>query len=89
MDSIWLFALLQFFAGFATAAGFGPLIADVSHWFSRRRGIAVAAAAAGNYLAGALWPQVLKGIIAEQGWRAAFVFIAAICLIALASSRLP
>ncbi|MGB4949215.1 MAG: MFS transporter [Rhizobiaceae bacterium] len=78
--SIWLFALLQFMVGFATAAGFAPLIADVSHWFSRRRGIAVAAAAAGNYLAGAIWPLFLKGIIAEQGWRAAFLTIAVICI---------
>ncbi|MEZ5872260.1 MAG: MFS transporter [Nitratireductor sp.] len=82
-NSIWLFAALQFSAGFATAAGFGPLIADVSHWFSRRRGIAVAAAAAGNYLAGALWPQALKGIISEQGWRAAFIFIAVVCLVGI------
>ncbi|MCB1456532.1 MAG: MFS transporter [Nitratireductor sp.] len=81
--SIWTFTLLQFAVGFATAAGFGPLIADVSHWFVRRRGIAVAAAAAGNYLAGALWPQALKGIIAEQGWRAAFFFIAVVCLIGI------
>jgi len=28
--------------GIGTAVGFGPLIADISHWFLRRRGIAVA-----------------------------------------------
>jgi MFS family permease len=51
------FALVQgLLIGTATAASFGPLIADVSHWFSRRRGLAVAAAASGNYFAGALWP---------------------------------
>ena len=31
--------------GFGTAASFGPLIADISHWFLKRRGIAVAIAA--------------------------------------------
>ena len=39
-----------------TAAGFGPLLADISHWFRRRRGIAVAIVASGNYLSGAIWP---------------------------------
>ena len=38
--NIWIFALVQAVIGIATAAGFGPLIADVSHWFRRRRGIA-------------------------------------------------
>jgi hypothetical protein len=28
--------------GIGTSAGFGPVIADISLWFERRRGIAVA-----------------------------------------------
>jgi MFS family permease len=75
--SIWQFAALQaVFIGPATAAGFGPLIADVSHWFRLRRGIAVAAAASGNYLAGALWPMALRGVIETDGWRAAYMLVA-------------
>jgi MFS family permease len=62
--------------GMATAAGFGPLMADLSHWFLKRRGIAVASAACGNYIAGALWPQVLKDMIANDGWRDTFIFVA-------------
>ena len=42
--------------GAGSSVIFGPLIADISHWFNVRRGVAVSAAAAGNYLAGALWP---------------------------------
>lgn len=74
------FSALQFVIGVATAAGFGPLIADISHWFMRRRGIAVAAAASGNYLAGAVWPVLLKGVLENDGWRAAFVIIAIACV---------
>jgi MFS family permease len=85
VDSIWAFALLQIAVGFAASAGFGPLIADVSHWFLRRRGLAVAIAACGNYLAGALWPLLLKDTLTEHGWQAAFLMIAAIC----AASILP
>jgi len=70
------FSVLQFVIGFTTASGFGPLIADISHWFLKRRGIAVAAAAGGNYFAGAIWPQVLKGTLEADGWRAAFLIIA-------------
>ncbi len=74
--NIWIFAALQFPIGFATASGFGPLIADVSHWFKRYRGIAIAATASGNYISGTLWPQLLKGTIENEGWRSAFVIVA-------------
>lgn len=81
--SIAAFSFLQMLIGFATAAGFGPLMADVSHWFVRRRGIAVAAAACGNYGAGAIWPLILKDVVADDGWRAAFWLIAAIAAAAI------
>ena len=48
---------------------FGPLMADVSHWFVRRRGLAVSICAAGNYIAGAIWPPVLEWGISRFGWR--------------------
>lgn len=83
VQSVWMFALLQTAIGFATAAGFGPLIADISHWFLKRRGIAVAAAACGNYLAGAIWPQMLRTTLDSGGWRPAFLTIAAICLVTI------
>ncbi|MCB1368890.1 MAG: MFS transporter [Rhodobacteraceae bacterium] len=71
-----IFAAMQFVVGFGTAVGFGPLIADISHWFERRRGIAVAITASGNYISGAIWPMVLSGILADQGWRMAYLIIA-------------
>ena len=52
--SIAMLSLAQLVVGFASAVGFGPLIADISHWFVRRRGIAVALVASGNYLSGAI-----------------------------------
>ncbi|SHJ56910.1 Sugar phosphate permease [Shimia gijangensis] len=69
---------LHFFLGFGTAAGFGPLIADISLWFQRRRGIAVAIAASGNYLSGAIWPILLSGILSDYGWRSVYLVLAAL-----------
>lgn len=74
--SIAMLSALQFVVGFGTAACFGPLIADISHWFHRRRGIAVAIAASGNYLSGAVWPMLLAGVLAEHGWRAVYLVLA-------------
>src|SRR6266566_9921306 len=42
--SLMLFALVHVFIGLGTSATFGPLMADTSQWFIRRRGIAVAIA---------------------------------------------
>ncbi|WP_338272147.1 MFS transporter [Roseicyclus marinus] len=71
---------LQFLIGFGTATSFGPLIADVSQWFLKRRGIAVAIIASGNYLSGAIWPLILADILAGPGWRTAYLLIAAATL---------
>ena len=81
---IWQFAVLHgFLIGTGTAATFGPLIADVSHWFEKRRGVAVAAAASGNYLAGAIWPNVMQVMMAAEGWRTTYLWIGVICVVTM------
>ncbi|MGH8683293.1 MAG: MFS transporter, partial [Burkholderiales bacterium] len=69
--SLWQFALVQgVLIGFlGSSATFGPLLADTSLWFHRRRGIAVAIFASGNYLAGAVWPPIVQHFIETAGWR--------------------
>ncbi|WP_300011775.1 MFS transporter [uncultured Roseobacter sp.] len=79
-QSIMMLSLVQLLVGFASAVGFGPLIADISHWFVRRRGIAVALVASGNYLSGAIWPMVLAGMLEETGWRSVYLFMAVVTL---------
>jgi MFS family permease len=66
-----------------SSATFGPLVADVSHWFVRRRGIAVAIVASGNYLAGTIWPPLLQHGVATIGWRATHLALGLFCLIAM------
>lgn len=73
-----LVTMLHLIIGFGAAASFAPLIADVSHWFLRRRGIAVAIAASGNYISGAIWPMILADVQAEQGWRGTYLALAII-----------
>jgi MFS family permease len=82
--SLALFSVLHgLLIGTGSAACFGPLIADVSHWFDKRRGIAVASAACGNYFAGAIWPLILKGPLESAGWRPVFLGIALTCLVVM------
>ena len=79
--SLWMFALAHgiLIGILGTAATFGPLMADVSHWFVRRRGIAVAICAAGNYLAGTVWPPIVQHFISTSGWRATHIGIGLFC----------
>ncbi len=65
------------------SATFGPLVADVSQWFLRRRGIAVAIVASGNYLAGAIWPPFLQSAIETFGWRHSYMVIGALCMVTM------
>ena len=83
VNDFYLLTALHLLLGFGTAAGFGPLISDISHWFLRHRGIAVALIASGNYLAGGLWPLFLSDILLEQGWREAYQMLAVLTLIVI------
>jgi MFS family permease len=80
---IWTFALAQGLLGFGSAATFGPLMTDISHWFARRRGIAVALASCGNYLAGTIWPPIIQHFIASNGWRTTQIGIGVICVVTM------
>ena len=82
--SLWQVALAHgLLIGFGCSVTFGPLMADVSHWFMRRRGIAVALAASGNYFGGTIWPPVVQHFIAADGWRATHTGIGLFCLVAM------
>ena len=67
--ALWQFMLAQalLIGMLGSSATFGPLVADVSLWFVRRRGIAVAIVASGNYLAGTIWPPLLQAAIEAVG----------------------
>ena len=73
--NIWLFATCSLVIGLGSAAGFSPLISDLSLWFNRHRGLAVAFAASGSYLSGAVWPLIIEHFQTTQGWRATHVGI--------------
>src|SRR5438045_407030 len=83
--NIWTFSLAHgvLIGVFGSSAMFAPLIADTSLWFTRRRGIAVAICASGNYLAGALWPPVVHHFVAIHGWRSTYQGIALFCVVTL------
>ncbi|MBM3556096.1 MAG: MFS transporter [Alphaproteobacteria bacterium] len=81
---LWLFAILQGVAiGMGSATTFGPIMADVSHWFDKRRGLAVALSASGNYFAGAIWPPILQHFTQEAGWRATHMGIGVFLLLVM------
>jgi MFS family permease len=66
--------------GAGSSATFAPLLAHVSLWFTRRRGIAVAVVASGNYLAGTVWPPIVEHYIGSAGWRHTYLGIGIFCL---------
>ena len=76
------FALMHFLVGVGASASFGPLMADMSRWFVRHRGIAVTIAASGNYIGGALWPPVLQHAMATEGWRHTYLGVGMFCALA-------
>ena len=84
-QTLWQFTLAQalLIGMLGSSVTFGPLVADVSLWFMRRRGIAVAIVASGNYLAGTVWPPLLQYAIETVGWRQAHIGIGIICLVTI------
>jgi MFS family permease len=94
--SIWGFIIAHglFIGMLGSSSTFAPLLADTSLWFIRRRGIAVAVCASGNYLGGALWPPIVQQTVAAIGWRQTYIGIGVfsvvvMCGLALLMRRRP
>jgi len=66
-----------------SSATFAPLLTDTSFWFLRRRGIAVAICASGNYLAGAVWPPIVQSFVESVGWRPTYIGVGLFCLVTM------
>jgi len=76
--SIWVLSACHLLLGLSTAVGFGPLIADVSHWFLKRRGIAVGLAASSNYVSGVLASMLASALLQDFDWRGVYLVFAVI-----------
>jgi len=82
--SLWQAAIAHgVLIGVGTSTTFAPLMADISHWFTRRRGIAVAIAASGNYLGGTIWPPLVQHFTTADGWRATYIAIGIFCVLTM------
>ena len=81
--NIWVLSAAHVVIGFGCSGTFGPIVADMSHWFRKRRGIAIGIASCGNYAAGAIWPPIVQHFIISDGWRAAHIGIGIFCLVTM------
>ena len=88
--NIWVFALAHgLLIGLCGASStFAPLIADTSLWFVRRRGIAVAICASGNYVGGAIWPTIVQHFVETVGWRQTYFGIGIFAFVTMTSLAL-
>lgn len=83
--SVLVFAVMHglFIGLLGSSATFAPLVADTSLWFVRRRGIAVAICASGNYLAGTIWPPIVQHVVDTAGWRTAYIGLGIFCAVTM------
>jgi MFS family permease len=81
-DSIWQLTIVNgLLIGLGASATFAPLMADISQWFVKRRGTAIAICASGNYLAGVVWPMVMQQLLLIGNWRQAYLVIGVACVL--------
>ncbi len=60
-----------------------PVGMMMTNWFVRKRALMTGIAFAGGNLGGAMFNTVISQIMANQGWRSAYVFGGAVCFIAI------
>jgi len=80
-QNIWLFALAHcvLLGMLGASSTFAPLLADTSLWWDKRRGIAVAICASGNYVAGTVWPALAQRGVETWGWRSTYMALGLVC----------
>ncbi len=84
--NIWVFGLAHglLLGLLGSSATFAPLMADTSLWWNKRRGVAVAICASGNYVAGAVWPLLAQWGIESSGWRNNNISMGVFCGVCMA-----
>ncbi len=93
--NVWMFGLAHGLLGLLGGAStFAPLMADTGLWWNKRRGVAMAVCASGNYIAGTVWPPLVQWGITHYGWRPTYVALGLFCgvgmaLLAFAMRRPP
>jgi MFS family permease len=81
--TLWQFIAVHFLIGLGTSATFAPLMAEVSHWFERYRGLAVGIVASGNYVGGTIWPPLVNWGTQFTGWRTTHIAIGIFCAVTM------
>jgi len=79
----WQYAVAYGVIGVGSSAAFAPLIADISHWFIRQRGMAVAILSCGSYLAGTIWPPAIEYALTSVGWRQTHALIGVLSMVTI------
>lgn len=80
----------QLYAPYALLVGaigqgtfFGPITANVTHWFDRNRAFAMAVVMCGQSVGGLTIPVALRGLAQAWGWRDAMATYALVCLVCI------
>ncbi len=69
---------------FGNACLFAPLVAHVTRWFDRNRGLALGIATSGQSLGGAIWPSIITWLDSAVGWRDTFHIYGLLCFAIMA-----
>tara|TARA_R110000868_G_scaffold39376_15_gene137190 strand:- start:3846 stop:5117 length:1272 start_codon:yes stop_codon:yes gene_type:complete len=75
VDAQWqLYAIYLVLFGFLGQGSlYAPLMANISKWYERRRGMVVGIVASGQSLSGIVWPPIFGYAVSEIGWRHGFI----------------
>jgi MFS family permease len=73
-EKIELYGIYLLLFGFLGQGSlYAPLMANISKWYERRRGMVVGIVASGQSLSGIVWPPIFGYAITEVGWQYGFV----------------
>jgi MFS family permease len=85
IETAWqLFAVYGLIIGMiGNATMFSPLVANVTRWFHRNRGMAVGLVTSGQSIAGFMWPPVFEYGLGTIGWRETYLIYGVFCVTAM------
>ena len=90
IESLLIFTFFTIIGGAAGASLAGPLVINVTvaKWFVRYRGWALALGSVGVSLGNIMWPLLMTYVVDTGGWRAGFVWRAAVMFLLLGVAAL-